>query len=326
MQTNNPWIYISAPENSLEFNTMRVEEVCDHNFWWIVDCVGKPGLGIEFNTEISLSYNVPSFSSFEIKLSKNNKFLLLFLIDLEVNTKFRVLCQDLINEANSKTNIDGVEFLNHVMNTLKRWQRLFNVKKNNSPTLPQKLGLLGELNCLVNLIAKNVGFRAAVDAWQGPKGHEQDFLINGHLIEIKAQMASLDRVVKINSLEQLDTTSGPIWLQHLGLSPISVADSTSISINMLIQRILDGLVGDNLGIDIFITLLELQGFQVQNDYGDEVFRTSFVKIYQVREDFPKLTRKLIGSNAVVKANYSINMSELDPWIVDEEYIKARAFS
>ena len=52
----------------------------------------------------------------------------------------------------------------------------------------------------------------AVLAWNGPKGHEQDFSYNGSLLEVKCQLSSRDRIVNIASLEQLDGVSGQILL------------------------------------------------------------------------------------------------------------------
>lgn len=326
MDTANPWETISTPNKRGIFNSIRVKSQSIHDFWWVVDFDGNPGLAIEFGTEIELPNTLPKLSFIEARISPDKRYLLLFLLDREIQTKFRVLCHDLINETKSVSGGASLQLLENLVSTLSRWQKLLDVKKIKSPSLAQKLGLLGELNCLANFIATKVGFRLAVDAWQGPKGHEQDFSINGNLIEVKAQLSSSDRIVKISSLEQLDTISGPIWLQHIGLSPATANDVTAMSINSVINKILDGLSGDNFGIDIFVTLLEQQGFAIENDYGDELYTVPFRQTYQIREDFPKVTRQIIGSNAVVKASYSINMSDLGPWIVSDDFANAEIFA
>ena len=83
--------------------------------------------------------------------------------------------------------------------------------------------------------------------------------------------------------------------------------------------------GDNFGIDIFVTLIEQQGFMLKNDYGDEYFDTPFRNNYQIRDDFPKITRQIVGSNSVVKASYSINMSDLSTWLVTDAFLKKEIF-
>jgi hypothetical protein len=326
MELANPWEKIATPKKHGDFNSRRIRETSQHDFWWVVDSDGKPGLGVEFKAEIDIPHTLPHLTSIKATISPNQKFLLLFLLDKEILTKFRILCHDLINETQSVDAGNSPKLLENLVSTLNRWKKLLETKKIKSPSLAQKLGLLGELNCLANFIAAHAGFRRAVDAWQGPKGHEQDFSINGHLIEVKAQLSSSDRVVKISSLEQLDTISGPIWLQHLGLSPASSEDSSAISINSVIQKILNGLAGDNFGIDIFVTLLEQQGFALENDYGDEFYTVPFRQTYEIRDDFPKITRHIIGSNAIVKADYSINMSDLNNWMAENNYVEAEIFS
>jgi hypothetical protein len=326
MEASNPWEKIQKPDNTGTFNSIRAAEKTNHNFWWTIDFKGNCGLAVEFNQHIKLPKSVPNFSSIEILVAPDKKFLLIVLTKSEDVKKFRILCNDLISDSQPIKGDDEVNLLATIILSLKRWQNLFEVKKIKTPSLSQRLGLLGELNCLVNFLAKYTDFRQAVKSWQGPKGHEQDFLINGNLIEVKAQLSSSDKIVKINSLEQLDTISGPIWLQHTGLSPCTLNNGQAISINLLIQEIVNGLDGDNFGLDLFATLLEVQGFSLENDYGDDLYAISYLKIYGVANDFPKITRKTIGSNAVLKAQYSINMSELDPWLKDVEFVKSRVFA
>lgn len=326
MEVSNPWDNIEAPKTQGDFSTNRITEKTKHDFWWSKDYRGNPGLAIEFKSAIGLPRSLPTFSSIETTISPDKKFLLLSLLDKDVVKKFRILCHDLINDSQAVETGDGSKLIESLISTLIRWEKLFVVKKIKSPTASQKYGLLGELYCLANFVAKNTDYRRAVDSWQGPKGHEQDFSINGHLIEVKAQLSSSDRIIKISSLEQLDTISGPIWLQHLGLSPATSLEKSVVSINSLIEEILGGLVGDNFGVDLFVSLLELQGFAVENDYGDDIFTIPFLNSYDIRADFPKITRKVVGSYAVTKASYSLNMSDLDVWLINQDTVTAEVFS
>jgi hypothetical protein len=326
MEEQNPWNSILKPRSGNSFGSKRVDGITKHNFWWALDCHGRVGFAVEFKSEITLPSALPKFSTIDVVLSPDSKFLLLFLKHSDVQRKFRLLCHDLILEAQSVDAGASKVLLENVTSTLKRWQRLFETTTQPSPTLPQKLGLIGELNCLVNFLAVRIGFRNAIDAWQGPKGHEQDFSINGQLIEVKAQLSSSDKIVKINSLEQLDTISGPIWLTHVGLSPASSDLAGAVSINSLIQTTINGLGGDNFGIDIFVTLLEQLGFNVENKYGDEYYVLPFENFFQIREDFPALTRSKVPSTAISKANYLLDMSELSSWDVSPDFVAEAVFS
>lgn len=326
MEEINPWEKISVPKSTTAPSSYRVDGTHHYNFWWAVNHNGQLGFMVEFSCEMELRTPIPNLQAIEAKLSPNKKFLTFFLIDREIQKKFRILCHDLISDSQHVGIGNDKKLLENVISTFIRWQKLFEIKKIKSPSMPQKLGLLGELNCLCNFVAKHVGFRGAVDAWQGPKGHEQDFSINGHLIEVKAQLSSSDRIVKISSLEQLDTISGVIWLQHLGLSPTPIQDANTISINSLTQQIVRGLAGDNFGVDVFVDLLERQGFSIDNQYGDEHYNRPFRNTYLVDEDFPKITRGILGSSAIVKGNYSLNMSDLSSWIVKDTIVETRIFA
>ena len=89
----------------------------------------------------------------------------------------------------------------------------------------------------------------------------------------------------------------------------------------MIKKILAGLAGDNFGIDIFAERLESQGFGLENEFGDELYTTPFRHNYTISDDFPKITRASLGNAAFVKANYSLNMSDLNEWLVSEELVK-----
>jgi len=326
MEESNPWKSITVPTSVGEINSLRVDGHKKHSFWWTVDSDGRPGLAVDFIDELQSTPSIPNFSIIEAIIVPNKKALHLTLLDKEIIKKFRVLCHDVITDTQDVEDKNDKQLLENLLSSLTRWQKLFEIKKIKAPTQSQKLGILGELCCLVHFVAAKTNFRHAVDAWQGPKGHEQDFSVNGHLIEVKTQLSSSDKIVKISSLEQLDTISGPIWLKHIGVSPADRLSVDTISINSLINTVVTGLKGDNFGTDIFVTLLEHIGFSVENEFGDEQFTIPFQNIYQVQKDFPCITKEMVGSSAIIKASYSINMSELTPWMVETDVAKQEIFN
>ena len=42
-----------------------------------------------------------------------------------------------------------------------------------------------------------------------------------------------------------------------------------------------------------------------------------MKIFEITDGFPKITREEIGNNAIVKVNYSIESNQLNEFIVEE---------
>ena len=84
MEEANPWKRIEVPTSSSKPNSSRVDGDHVHNFWWAVNNNAQLGFFIQFNEEIELPSNIPKMAAMEARLSPNQKFMTLFLIDREI--------------------------------------------------------------------------------------------------------------------------------------------------------------------------------------------------------------------------------------------------
>jgi hypothetical protein len=322
----DPWELLDKPSSKVNFSSSRDTNSEYLNFWWVKDVENKIGLVANFDEEIELEINLPLMQNIELQVGPDNKSILIFLKNNELKIKFLIFCQDIIFSSTEKNHSDQQQILENIIYCFSRWAYLFEPAKKRKLSSNLLIGIVGELYLLKNFIASNSSFRDAVDAWYGPKGHEQDFGINGRLLEVKSQLSTSDNVVRINSLDQLDTISGAIWLCHIGLSPSQSETNETFSINSLIEDIISGLDGDNFGIDIFLTLLDLLGYERGIKDGDSLYTIAYLSFFEIRDDFPTITRRLLGTNAIEKATYTLNINELRNWLVDQSDVKDEVFN
>ena len=242
----------------------------------------------------------------------------IFLLNDDDLRQFRVFCDDCIQEIEMRAQANAQSVLVVLNDTLARWVELLRVKKKGL-TLQKKLGIIGELLVLRDLLIKEFAPSDCIKAWNGPNGHEQDFLLNGKLIEVKCQLSSRDKIVKIASLEQLDCISGQIYLAHIGVSSAEREMAGSFSIGSIVDQIIDLLNGDNYSIDCFLGKLELIGYHhSESDYSD-FYVKSYSQIYRIDDDFPCLVRGKTPP-AIENCRYKLNLASLAQWEISESAV------
>jgi hypothetical protein len=324
-QDANPWDPMRPSVDGLFLTTRRITAKSPHNFFWAVDHIGNRGLKLNFDELVGENWTMAEFGSLGVSVTDDRKSLIIFLFNSAQEDTFRILCHDLVHSTQEILPSDIESVIACIFNRLISWQELLKNKKKKRLSKAQRIGLFGELLFLNNYMAKYVGPRIAVESWQGPLGHEQDFVFSGSLFEIKTQITTSDRSVSIASMDQLDIISGPIWMVHQGISPCSGGEPDCASLNQLVEKILTILSTDNYSRDIFFRNLEFIGYEYDITYEDEMYQLSFSNAFDVDESFPAITRKQVGA-AVVALTYKLSISELDQWKKDDKEFCRRAFS
>ena len=95
------------------------------------------------------------------------------------------------------------KLISEIKITLEKWLTVFEKNNFKKLSLSEQIGLLGELNFIKEKLWKYMKIDEAILCWQGPRGHDQDFVLN-FLFELKTKLASAKQVIKIASLEQLN--------------------------------------------------------------------------------------------------------------------------
>ena len=87
----------------------------------------------------------------------------------------------------------------------------------------------------------------------------------------------------------------------------------------MVDEIIAQLSSDNYAIDTFLGCLELAGYSHGDDRRFDSYVESFLNIFKVDEDFPKITRPNIHA-AIEKCSYRLNATMLGHWQVPKSQL------
>jgi hypothetical protein len=181
------------------------------------------------------------------------------------------------------------------------------------------LGLLGELCFLVEMLEKNwVTPTTIITGWRGPDGDARDNSLGAISVEVKAALATSRKVLKISSLDQLDTEDRQLVVFRYQFSP---ADG-GISLASLIKTIESILRPLSAEWSDLWRKLYLLGYDSEADYADVGYIEVDKDLYLIEHDFPKLTPTNV-SPAIRKASYEIDCAMINDFIITDHTMKGR---
>ncbi len=150
-----------------------------------------------------------------------------------------------------------------------------------------------------------------VDRWRGPFGSRHDFEWDSGSVEVKATTSTRGRIHRINGLDQLaPPEAGELLFFSLRLHEEAGATNTLPSI---IATCLAQLDGDADSLNQFEKALAQTGYSPAHDEEYAKLRLRIVEegLFQVRDDFPRLTATLLTAGVppgVERVKYEINLS------------------
>lgn len=178
-----------------------------------------------------------------------------------------------------------------------RWRRLFATLATTMPlSVEEKVGLFAELTVLDNLMKGIDGF--VPEWWTGPLRQPHDFELPTRSIEVKAITADSDHV-RINGLRQLDSVEG----KDLTLVLASVMFShDGFTIGELLEQIVSGDPQEH-------SLRELAAKAGIYGTYEDIDRMVISGFYHagVDQTFPRITQSILGTEAISRVNYSIDV-------------------
>jgi hypothetical protein len=240
-----------------------------------------------------LRFQAEGLSLADQRRSDENLFRLAIVLERdELRDVFEVLSADLVSIASNTTT--PVSAVAAVANRLEAWQACLRSRRTGL-SREEQLGLLGELMVL-RLLAAEVDYPCAVEAWKGPLDGLHDFSESGVAIEVKSVLGPGTHL-QISRFDQLETD---------GLSCLIVArprfregtDGKSLSQHVLevrneIRKSSPGIVSE------FDERLLRAGYLDADapKYSALIAQDSF-SAYEVRDGFPRLLRSSIPSGVV----------------------------
>ena len=218
---------------------------------------------------------------------------------------FIKLCWDLIDASRSDPDPAA-----RILQQYNNWLRLLQQVSMRALSASAQKGLCGELLFLRDRI-DIIGEQAALDAWTGPDGSDQDYIFSDYWAEVKAVSASADSV-RISSLQQLDRNDkGYLVVYFLDTTTSSGLQTTSL--NDLVDDIRH-LLGIGRERDCFDCKLAKYGYfdKDRDKYKDRRYRIGERRFFLVTADFPKLIRTTVPSE-VVSAKYDLSIPAIQDY-------------
>ena len=276
-------------------------------------------LKLKSGQSVFISTNLPDFENIDLVLSdeRGSNELSLILVDSQLKDLFSAISHDLVNASASASTAAAAAQI--FLNRLGRWADLLEERRRNGLSFSQQLGLLGELCFLVEMLEKNwVTPTTIITGWRGPDGDARDNSLGAISVEVKAALATSRKVLKISSLDQLDTEDRQLVVFRYQFSP---ADS-GISLASLIKTIESILRPLSAEWSDLWRKLYLLGYDSEADYADAGYIEVDKDLYLIEHDFPKLTPTNV-SPAIRKASYEIDCAMINDFIITDHTMKGR---
>lgn len=231
---------------------------------------------------------------------------------------FRLMCTGLMLATEDLRSEQSRTGMLRSFEELHRWQEMLRHQRERLLSRSEIIGLVGELLFVRDVLNPRLGILPSLRAWNGPEGHEQDFVLGGTIFEIKTQVVTSDRRIRISSEDQLDPVQGRIIICNQGLAPIPQGDDAARSLNFLVDEIREEAVkaGGRATDCLDISLLRA-GYEPQGAYGEELWVLVDRAFYDVVDDFPRIERGDLRPG-VEMVKYSIRVSDCQKFAVDVE--------
>lgn len=240
----------------------------------------------------------------------DNRWTLSFeLIRGEQRGVFSILCCDIIEHSRQAKS--EIEALKMVINRYKQWSKLLETQHNGLMDERRRKGLIGELLFLEQRLISADSELSAVQGWSGADGADQDFIYPDGWFEIKSIGISAVSVT-ISSLEQLDCSDGGELVVYR-IDKVAPEKSGAVSLNDVVRRVSEALIGSADSLDLFRTKLSQYGYIDLQEYSEQKYYYSGVQHYRIDEAFPKLTSTIVPKQ-VIALHYELDLPSLTDWL------------
>ncbi|PKL48587.1 MAG: hypothetical protein CVV42_08935 [Candidatus Riflebacteria bacterium HGW-Riflebacteria-2] len=310
--SSNPWQDILVPEENI--CARRIDHAHPLDFFWGRDIYGNNLLILETTSE-SVNIELPRVKGIELKrvrFDDNMRFILVLREKSEWEI-FLTLCLDLVNSTASVKNVpDGMSI---VVRRLLRWKDFLKTSRLLMSESEVK-GLIGEIYFLSRYLAPKFGLEPAINAWMGPDGNPQDFLLNKKAIEVKCTCGSNNSTIHITSVEQLTSQENvDLWLYVLSLTP-GDNSADAITLPSIIKEISDQISAS--AFEKFNNKLLQLGYCYSESYENMRYFILKDAFYKIDNEFPRITSECL-KEGIGKVNYSISLEKCQSKITNIQW-------
>ena len=305
-----PWSDIPIPDPQSVFS-YRLADI-DHpfEFFWARDRRGDYAFRFKGKFPKERAAEAPAMSGISVSCEELNglTYLNLILEGTENAEIFLTLCQSLMSATTIVPPGRDIAALDIVLTRLRRWQDL--LKQGNSGLLSAEAqtGLFGELLILRDIFIANLEPLDAVTCWNGPLRDEQDFGYGDCMVEVKTARTTRDQSFTVNSLAQLDTSSGHIILAFQTVGLFEADPPEGMSLNNIVDDVRGRLCGSSAATAELDIRLTMWGYRPDEAYDRIRFVPATRRLFEVTGDFPRLEPSELR-RGILKATYIVSVDE-----------------
>nr|WP_284694210.1 PD-(D/E)XK motif protein [Rhodoplanes serenus] len=238
---------------------------------------------------------------------------------------FRALCAHLLQATASLPRGANASGLRLVLRRLADWHEMLRRRRDDLLSVPERIGLSGELLFLREVILPRLSAHDAASSWRGCHRDEQDFAVGHWQFEIKTQLSTADQRLIIASEAQLDTAGSQLLLCHQTIAASPPA-ADAFTLNSLVASL--GKVFEAAGPsakDVFDAGLDAWGYARHEDYDQPTWVLTDRRLFEVREGFPRIVSALLP-RGVQNVSYEVLLRDCEPFTVDLGQIMSRIFA
>ncbi|HUT09608.1 MAG TPA: PD-(D/E)XK motif protein [Thermoguttaceae bacterium] len=264
------------------------------------------------NSAISGSVEYPRSRGFETRdvslanCPRTHTTLGVLLTDPAFMDIFTRLVDDIVQRLVETT--DDSESVVEMTNRLKVWQWFMEKAGTEGLRQEAQRGLYGELLFLRDYLLTHLSPLAAIQAWVGPSGGNQDFQWARRACEVKTTAAKHHQKLRIANELQLDTRAvNVLWVYHLSLDARRGSGET---LPEAIDSIQTAIAHDALAVEHFTALLLESGYHPAQAerYHSTGYTVRNATFYHVTDGFPRITEDQLP-NGVGDVSYSVSVTE-----------------
>lgn len=312
------WESIASPADAASLNVLRADPSHPLDFRIGRDARGRFAFQLEGSGDLPEVRADDAPAGMDVTMDEaggGTGRLTLLLHDGEDLPIFRALCGDLLAATHELQPSEAVRAMRLLLGRLHQWQEVLARRRRGRLSRSEELGLFGELLFIRDALAPRTGLASAVTAWRGPYGDEQDFVIQGAVLEVKTHGMTSDARIMVSSEDQLDSSSVRVFLcrQCVAAAPAASGGES-----------LDGLVAELVAATAEMpatnvrlrTGLEAAGWVKDAAYG-ETWVLGDRSWYDVADGFPRIVRSDLRPG-VERVRYQIAVADCAPFLCDAD--------
>lgn len=252
------------------------------------------------------------FSLETIKLDTYEPYVVMELLDKELEVPFACFCVDVIESLNGVEPQGRATILADV---IYRWDQFFTHISDITLSKVRQRGLFAELFWLRRLLSTDMADLEVVQSWKGPLQKAHDFDTNGKVVEVKSTITKEPREVIISNERQLDDRNlEGLYLFVLTLDVHEAGESLPQLVDEISERLGEGSAAAKYKRKLMLS--RYLNADAEKYTGKYLIRHE--EIFCVREGFPRIYELPVGTGNV---RYSVQIAACKPFQLDvDEYL------